>query len=83
MKLAKFHLGLSIFYVMVILMLNYFIGFPSIVLFPIALINFFLFFSSKNKNEFSRKISVGLGVLMIAAFPIGTIIAFHYLPYTD
>jgi len=48
-----------------------------------ALLHLALAYGSKLGNEISRKISVGVGILMLLTFPIGTVIAFSFLPLTQ
>ncbi len=50
---------------------------------PSAFFYFALAIATRHELELARKICVGLGVLMIFGFPVGTIVAMYfYLPYT-
>lgn len=90
-KLAKFHFALASFYLIIfILAWKFFSGHNSsngrlLVIAPLLLtiLHTALGFGAKVKNEISRKISVAIGVMMIFAFPIGTFLAFYFLPYTE
>lgn len=91
-KLSRFHIGLAIAYVVLFGSLMLFgwsnltasgkIGVPIMSLFP-PLFHLGLAWGSKVKSEISRKISVVVGVLLLIAFPVGTILGFFLLPLTQ
>jgi hypothetical protein len=87
-RLSRFHMGLAIFY----LALGGFLAwlaantnFPLIgvsVLVPFVVLHLMLAYGTRKQDEFSRKVSVLVGVLMLLAIPIGPIIAIKFLPLT-
>jgi hypothetical protein len=94
--LSRFHIGLSVLYLFVILILRSMAGdfgdllhmdFKYLLMFysssTLLLLHLALAFGAAKKWELSRKISVGVGVLLFIAVPIGTIIAVFFLPLTD
>jgi hypothetical protein len=92
MKLSQFHIGLAIAYAVLFGSLMLFgwsdltasgkIGVPIMSVFP-PLFHLGLAWGSKVKSEISRKISVAVGVLLLIAFPVGTILGFFFLPLTQ
>lgn len=94
--LSRFHVGLSVLYLAIIgILINIAGDFTNLsqidvrykIVFVVAVIWFFLHLvlalGAIKKWEISRKISVGVGVLLFIAVPIGTIIAIFFLPLTD
>ncbi|WP_444994569.1 hypothetical protein [Aliikangiella sp. IMCC44359] len=58
------------------------VGIPITFSLP-AILHLALAYGSKRGSEISRKISVGVGVLMLLTFPVGTVLAFSFLPLTQ
>ncbi len=58
------------------------IGVPFMSVFP-TLLHVALAWGSKAESEISRKVSVAIGVLMLLAFPVGTVLAVFFLPLTQ
>lgn len=90
LTLAKFHIALAIVYItlfatIMIVVSNNYTHRPLLMLylFLIFCLHSFLAIGARKKMEISRKISVAVGVLMLAVFPVGTIISFYFLPYTE
>jgi len=91
LTLAKFHIALAIVYItlfatiMIIVSNNNYTHRPLLMLYLFLLffLHAFLAIGSRKKMEISRKISVAVGVLMLAVFPVGTIFSFYFLPYTE
>jgi len=90
-KLSYWHIGLAIFYAILIGAAVYFLRPPklgmdyTVILLALpSLIHLALAWGSQVKSEISRRISIFIGFLMFMAFPIGTFAAmFFFLPLTD
>ena len=82
LKLARFHFFFAASYFCLIMALLT-DSFYWLVLTPIPILHFILGIGARHKNELSRRISEFVGALMIFAFPIGTFLAFYFLPYTE
>ncbi|MET1257044.1 hypothetical protein [Aliikangiella maris] len=91
LKLYKFHLWLAGIVFLLALLFMYWtwedmtpsgrIGIPITFTLP-TFLHLVLAYGAKRGSEISRKVSVGVGVLMLITFPIGTLIAFSFLPLT-
>lgn len=94
LRLSRFHFGLAVFYgllaICTVFAARYFpfMAFPEIKLIILAiylmpLVHLGLAMGCRKKNELARKLSVAVGILMLLAFPVGTILAFYLLPLTE
>ncbi len=91
LKLHKFHLWLAGIAFILALFFMYWIwedttpsgriGIPITLTLP-TILHLVLAYGAKNGSEISRKVSVGVGILMLITFPVGTLIAFSFLPLT-
>lgn len=92
LRLGRFHIALAAMYVLLFGALLLFawadltpsgrIGVPIMSVFP-TLLHVALAWGSKVESEISRKVSVAIGVLMLLAFPVGTVLAVFFLPLTQ
>jgi hypothetical protein len=91
-KLYRFHLWLAGFYGVLWVLFAFFAagdvrgGFIIEIFIVMAIpvtLHLVLAFGSRAGNETSRKASVVVGVLMLLGFPIGTLLAFSFLPLTQ
>lgn len=92
LRLSRFHIGLAIAYTILFGSLMLFgwsdltasgkISVPIMSVLPL-MFHLGLAWGSKVQSELSRKISVGIGVLLLTAFPVGTILGFFFLPLTQ
>jgi len=90
LALAKFHVALAFVYITLFVIImntvsNNYSQKPLLMfyLFLFFFLHSFLAIGARKKMEITRKISVAVGVLMLAVFPIGTILSFYFLPYTE
>ncbi|MEJ2345349.1 MAG: hypothetical protein P8076_10920 [Gammaproteobacteria bacterium] len=91
-KLSRFHVELAFGYLIVMSLLIYLLW-PILtpsekIVVPVisgclVALHAILARGCRAKSELARKISVGVGVLMLAAFPIGTFLGFYFLPLTQ
>lgn len=92
LKLSRFHIGLAIAYAVLFGSLMLFgwsdltasgkVGVRIMSVVP-TMFHLGLAWGSKVQSEISRKISVVVGVLLLIAFPVGTILGFFFLPLTQ
>jgi hypothetical protein len=92
LKLSRFHVELAFGYLIVMSLLIYLlwpiftptekVAVPVVSGCLVAL-HAVLARGCRVKSELARKLSVAIGVLMLAAFPIGTFLGFYFLPLTQ
>lgn len=92
LKLSRFHVELAFGYLIVLSLLIY-LFWPLLtssekIAVPVisgclVVVHAVLARGCRVKSELARKLSVAVGVLMLAAFPIGTFLGFYFLPLTQ
>ena len=87
-RLSRFHVGLAIFYCIIGATLAWFgresghsLAWMSVVT-PLVTLHTLLAYGARKRSEFSRKLSVVIGIMMLLAIPIGPIVALNFLPLT-
>ncbi|MEJ2653582.1 MAG: hypothetical protein P8173_17890 [Gammaproteobacteria bacterium] len=92
LRLSRFHIELAFGYLIVMSLLIYLLWpilTPSeriavpIISGCLVVLHAVLARGCRVKSELARKLSVAIGVLMLAAFPIGTFLGFYFLPLTQ
>ncbi len=91
LRLSRFHLGLAAFYLVAAVLFAWLattglfepvpklLAYLATVLLGLHLI---LSYGTRHQSELARKASVGVGVAMMLAIPVGPIVAINLLPLT-